>query len=80
MRKMGKKEDTFTTKIIAMRTDETIKRRKWSMEDDEKLISLFFQGIGISYIAIRMHRTEAAVFHRTQKLKLYPKKTKKRAE
>lgn len=77
---MEKKENTFTAKINAMRTDETIKRRKWSLEDDEKLMTLFYQGIGISYIAIWMHRTEAAVFHRTQKLKLYPKKTKKRAE
>lgn len=79
---MGKKENPFTGKIISMRTDEKIKRRRWNPEDDEELISYFFQGVGISYIAALTHRTEAAVFHRIRKLKLYPKKTKvwKRAE
>lgn len=74
---MGKKENPFTEKIISMRTDEKIKRRRWNPEDDEELIAYFFNGMGISYIATLTHRTEAAVFHRIQKLKLYPKKIKK---
>ena len=77
---MGKTENPFTEKIISMRTDEKIKRWRWNPEDDEELISYFFSGIGISYIAALTHRTEAAVFHRIQKLKLYPKKTKKWSE
>ncbi len=74
---MGKKENPFTGRIISMRTDEKIKRRRWNPEDDEELIAYFFNGMGISYIAALTHRTEAAVFHRIQKLKLYPKKIKK---
>ena len=74
---MGKKENHFTGRIISMRTDEKIKRRRWNPEDDEELIAYFFNGMGISYIAALTHRTEAAVFHRIQKLKLYPKKIKK---
>ena len=74
---MEKKENPFTEKIISMRTDEKIKRRRWNPEDDEELIAYFFNGMGISYIAALTHRTEAAVFHRIQKLKLYPKKIKK---
>ena len=74
---MAKNENLFKEKIIAMRTDEKIKRRRWNPEDDEELIAYFFNGMGISYIAALTHRTEAAVLHRIQKLKLYPKKTKK---
>lgn len=77
---MTKKENIFKEKILTMRTDEKIKRWRWNPEDDEELISYFFSGIGISYIAALTHRTEAAVFHRIQKLKLYPKKTKKWSE
>lgn len=79
---MAKKENIFKEKILTMRTDEKIKRRRWNPEDDEELRSYFYNGIGISYIAALTHRTEAAVFHRIQKLKIYPKKTKawKRAE
>lgn len=79
---MAKNENIFKEKIITMRTDEKIKRRRWNLEDDEELTSYFFNGMGISYIAALTHRTEAAVFHRIQKLKIYPKKTKawKRAE
>ena len=74
---MAKKENIFKEKILTIRTDEKIKRRRWSPEDDEELIAYFFNGMGISYIAALTHRTEAAVFHRIQKLKLYPKKIKK---
>lgn len=38
---MGKKENPFTEKIISMRTDEKIKRRRWNPEDDEELIAYF---------------------------------------
>ena len=75
---MTKKENLFKEKIIAMRTDEKIKRRRWNPEDDEELRSYFYNGIGISYIAALTHRTEVAVFHRIQKLKLYPQKSKAR--
>ena len=82
MQVMAKKENLFKEKIITMQTDEKIKRRRWNPEDDEELRGYFYNGIGISYIAALTHRTEAAVIHRIQKLKLYPKKTKarKRAE
>lgn len=77
---MAKNENIFKEKIITMRTDEKIKRQRWNPEDDEELRGYFYNGIGISYIAVLTHRTEAAVFHRIQKLKLYLKKTKKWSE
>ena len=63
---MTKKENIFKEKILTMRTDEKIKRRRWNPEDDEELIAYFFNGMGISYIAALTHRTEAAVLHRIQ--------------
>ena len=54
---MTKKENIFKEKILTMRTDEKIKRWRWNPEDDEELISYFFSGIGISYIASLTHRT-----------------------
>ena len=43
---MTKKENIFKEKILAMRTDEKIKRRRWNPKDDEELIAYFFNGHG----------------------------------
>ena len=75
---MAKKNDSFKEKLITMRTEESIKRRRWDLTDDQSLTSFFHEGLGISLIALKMNRTERAVCNRIQKLKPYPKKTKPR--
>lgn len=75
---MSKKDNAFKEKIVAMRTEESIKRRRWNLADDQELTELFQEGLGISFIALKMNRTERAVYNRIQKLGLYPKKTKAR--
>lgn len=77
---MARKDDIFKEKLVELRTNESIKRRRWTEDDDLILTEKFYAGLGISLISLQLHRTEPAVFNRIQKLKLYPKKIKKKAE
>ena len=73
---VGMKDTKFKADIRTLRKDESIKRRKWSEEDDILLIEKFNEGLGISLIALILHRTEKAIMYRIQKLQLYPRKLK----
>lgn len=46
----------------------------WRPEEKERLIEMFYEGIGLSEIAIRLQRTEPAVFQQIEKLDLYRRK------
>lgn len=46
----------------------------WTQEEKERLSEMFHEGIGISEMAIRLQRTEPAVFQQTEKLDLYRRK------
>lgn len=70
------KDTKFKADIRDLRRDESIKRRKWSENDDALLIEKFTEGLGISLIALILHRTEKAIMYRLQKLQLYPRKIK----
>ena len=46
----------------------------WSQEEKDRLRSLFDDGTGLSEIAIRLQRTEPAVFQQIEKMDLYQRK------
>ena len=46
----------------------------WTQEEKERLSEMFQEGIGISEMAIRLQRTEPAVFQQAEKLYLYRRK------
>lgn len=47
----------------------------WTQDERDRLKTLFDEGIGISEIAIRLQRTEPAVFQQSEKLDLYERKS-----
>lgn len=46
----------------------------WDKEENEKLTDLFYDGVGISEIAIIHQRSEAAIMQQIEKLDLYRRK------
>lgn len=46
----------------------------WSLEEKERLMEMFYEGIGLSEIAIRLQRTEPAVCQQIEKMDLYGRK------
>ena len=50
----------------------------WSKEDREQLCQLFHEDVGISLIAVRMGRTERAVFNQLDKAGLFDPQSKPR--
>lgn len=46
----------------------------WSEEDRDRLKQMFEEGVGISEIAIRLQRTEPAVFQQSEKMDLFHRK------
>jgi len=54
--------------------NQQIKRKAWSAYDDQNLEKMFRDGVGLSEISVKLHRTENAVFQRAKKLNLYPPK------
>ena len=47
----------------------------WSQSEKDRLHNLFDEGIGLSEIAIRLQRTEPAVFQQIEKMDLYQRKS-----
>lgn len=47
----------------------------WTVDERERLENLFYEGKGISEIAIRLQRTEPAVFQQIEKMDLYQRKS-----
>ena len=47
----------------------------WSQAEKDRLHNLFDEGIGLSEIAIRLQRTEPAVFQQIEKMDLYQRKS-----
>lgn len=47
----------------------------WSEDEKEQLKEMFFDGIGITEIAIRLQRTEPAVIQQIEKMDLYGRKS-----
>lgn len=74
-------EDAFLESIRSMRNHEGRLERAgdyWSDEERERLKEMFDAGIGISEIAIRLQRTEPAVFQQIEKMDLYQRKNRPR--
>lgn len=46
----------------------------WSQDEKDRLSEMFYAGIGISEIAIRLQRTEPAIFQQMEKQDLYRRK------
>lgn len=69
-------EEAFQEAIRSMRNNEGRLERAgdyWSDEDRERLRQMFYEGIGISEIALRLQRTESAVFQQIEKMSLFCK-------
>ena len=67
-------DPSYTTTIQNMRRRTTRLDREgdyWSQAEWDQLIRLFEEGMGITEIAIRLQRTEPAVFQQIEKLDLY---------
>lgn len=47
----------------------------WSQDEKDRLEELFYEGVGISEIAIRLQRTEPAVIQQIEKMDLYQRKS-----
>lgn len=47
----------------------------WSQDEKGRLEELFYEGVGISEIAIRLQRTEPAVIQQIEKMDLYQRKS-----
>ncbi len=46
----------------------------WKDDEKDQLISLFYDGIGLSEIAVILQRTEPAIIQQAEKLDLYQRK------
>ena len=71
-------------KLAALRKGELLTERScgyWSEEEKEKLLCMFWAGIGISEIAIELQRTESAVVKQLMDLDVltYPQNRRKRS-
>lgn len=65
---------SYKTTVQNMRRRTTRLDREgdyWSQAEWDQLIRLFEEGMGITEIAIRLQRTEPAVFQQIEKLDLY---------
>ena len=74
-------EDAFQEAIRNIRNNLSRLERAgdyWSEEDRERLKQMFGEGIGISEIAIRLQRTEPAVFQQSEKMDLFHRKDRPR--
>lgn len=74
-------EDAFQESVRNLRNHVGQLEREgdyWSDEDRERLRTMFGQGVGITEIAIRLQRTEPAVFQQIEKLDLYERKDRPR--
>jgi DNA-binding NarL/FixJ family response regulator len=50
----------------------------WSKEDNERLTRMFYEGKGVSEMALELGRSERTVMHQLNVLKLYGYKNSKR--
>ena len=73
---MNMDKSIFNTRLTELRNSTDIKRRRWNPEEVQYLERLFNEGYGISYIAVKLHRTEVAVYNKIRSLDLYSPKTK----
>lgn len=74
-------EEAFAESVRNLRSNEGCLERAgdyWSDDDKRRLEEMFDAGVGISEIAIRLQRTEPAVFQQIEKLDLYRRKARPR--
>ena len=74
-------EEAFYESVRSLRNHKDQLEREgdyWSDEDRERLKDMFEDGVGITEIAIRLQRTEPAVFQQIEKLDLYRRKDRPR--
>lgn len=69
-------------RIKKMRENGAVQERNgdyWSEEDAQQLNSLFYEGVGLSEIAVRTMRTERAVYQKVNSMELFEKVRQPRA-
>ena len=70
-------QDNFD-KIKKIKKDNKEAYKPWTRKDDDEMINLFFDGVSVSDMAIKLKRTKGAVRARIRKMELTSiKKTKK---
>ncbi len=70
-------EDVFSDAVKSMRNRNSRLDREgdyWASDEKERLQKMFDSGVGLSEIAIRLQRTEPAVFQQAEKMDLYHRK------
>ena len=70
-------EQGFRESIRSLRTHGSRLEHEgdcWTTEEKERLEEMFYEGIGISEIAIRLQRTEPAISQQIEKMDLYGRK------
>ena len=70
-------DNSFEESIRNLRNRSSRMEREgdyWGQEEKERLIEMFYEGVGLSEIAIRLQRTEPAVCQQIEKLDLYRRK------
>ena len=70
-------EDVFSDAVKSLRNRNSRLEREgdyWAADEKERLQKMFDSGVGLSEIAIRLQRTEPAVFQQAEKMDLYHRK------
>lgn len=60
--------------VITMDREKEI----WTADEQQRLIELFQEGIGVSELAVRLRRSERAISKRIEQLRLYGQKRPRR--
>ncbi len=70
-------QDNFD-KIKRIKKDNKEAYKQWTRKDDDEMINLFFDGVSVGDMAIKLKRTKGAIRARIRKMELTSvKKTKK---
>lgn len=69
-------QDDFD-KIKQIKKESKEAYKPWSRKDDDAMINLFFDGVSVSEMAVKLNRTKGAIRARIRKMELTSIKKKK---
>lgn len=62
---------SIKNEIQEMRRNRKICRERWKEEDKIRLVEMFDEGVGITKMALELHRSEKAIMAQINKMGLY---------
>ncbi len=75
------KSQTLKEKILAIRESIPEKQSSaWTKDEKRQLAEMFYDGVGITEMAIFFERSEPAIINMLDDMKMYVKKPRKRVE